>query len=144
MTDRPHAAPRRAERRPIDWRLAAGLLARGRPVAAVVREAGCSARQLSRRRHQDPVFQRWVEEARQAQAQAERERGRIGDLRRVVQEAIEAEVRSGNVRVILWLADRLKLITPPSARTPEQELQDILGALSPAELNEFESLREAV
>ncbi len=142
MTDRPLAGAGRAGRRPIDWRRVAGLVARDLPLATVIQEGGCSARQLSRKRNHDAVFQRWVEELRQATVERERERDRIGDLRRVVQDAIEAEVRNGNVRVILWLADRLKLITPPSARTPEQELRDILGALSPAELQEFESLRD--
>ena len=68
------------------------------------------------------------------------ERDPMGDLRRAVHEAIEVEVRNGNVRVLLWLADRLKLITPPSERTPEQELREILGGLSQDELKEFEEL----
>ena len=70
------------------------------------------------------------------------ERDRMEELRRAVHEAIEAEVRNGNVRVLLWLADRLKLITPPSERTPEQELRAILGGLSQDELQEFEGLRD--
>ena len=70
-------------------------------------------------------------------------RDRNAELRRAVREAIEAEVKSGNVRVILWLADWLKLITPPSERTPERELREILGGLSQDELHEFEGLRDA-
>ena len=58
-------------------------------------------------------------------------------------EAIEKEVSAGNVRVILWLADRLKLVTPPSERTPERELRQILGGLTSEELSEFEELRDA-
>ena len=71
-----------------------------------------------------------------------RERDRIENLRLAVRTAIEAEVKRGNVRVVLWLADRLKLITPPSERTPDQELREILSGLSPDELQEFESLRD--
>jgi hypothetical protein len=41
---------------------------------------------------------------------------------------------------VLWLADRLNLVTPPTETTPGQELQNILNGLSPAELHEFESL----
>jgi hypothetical protein len=41
---------------------------------------------------------------------------------------------------VLWLADRLKLVTPPSEGTPGQERQDILDGLSPAELREFQNL----
>jgi small ligand-binding sensory domain FIST len=60
-----------------------------------------------------------------------------------VRAGIEAELKAGNVRVILWLADRLKLITPLGERTPEQELREILGGLSADELQEFEGLRDA-
>jgi hypothetical protein len=45
--------------------------------------------------------------------------------------------------VILWLADRLKLVTPPSERTPDHELRQILGGLTAEELREFEGLRDA-
>ena len=53
-----------------------------------------------------------------------------------MRDAIEAEVKRGNVRVLLWLADRLKLLTPPTERTPEQELREILGGLSQDELHD--------
>jgi hypothetical protein len=46
------------------------------------------------------------------------------------------------VRVVLWLADRLKLVTPPSERTPTRELQALLGSLTTEELREFEELRD--
>jgi len=124
----------------IDWRKAAELVAKGTPPAAVVSEVGCSRRQLSRRLNHDTLFQGWVDDLRQAAI--ERERNRIGELGRAVQSAIEVEVKKGNVRVILWLADRLKLITPPSEGTPEQELREILRGLSSDELREFESLRD--
>jgi len=127
-------------RRRIDWRKAAELVAKGTPPAAVVSEVGCSRRQLSRRLNHDTLFQGWVDDLRQAAI--ERERNRIGELGRAVQSAIEVEVKKGNVRVILWLADRLKLITPPSEGTPEQELREILRGLSSDELREFESLRD--
>jgi hypothetical protein len=85
-------------------------------------------------------FHRWIEDAKEVAAMAERDR--IEDLHLAVQEAIEAEVKNGNVRVILWLADRLRLITPPSERTPDQELREILGGLSQDELQEFQELRD--
>jgi hypothetical protein len=140
MTDPINGGATRAGRHRIDWRKAAELLAERTPIEALVAQVGCSPRQLSRRRNHDPVFRAWVEEFRTAAV--ERERDRIGDLGRAVQKAIEAEVKAGNVRVILWLADRLKLITPPSERTSEQELRTILGGLSPEELREFESLQD--
>lgn len=130
----------RTGRRRIDWRKAAELVAEGTPPGLVVSQVGCSRRQLSRRVNHDTLFQGWVDHLRQAAI--ERERNRIGELGRAVQSAIEVEVKKGNVRVILWLADRLKLITPPSEGTPEQELREILRGLSSDELREFESLRD--
>lgn len=141
MTARPEAGARRAEPRAIDWRHAAELLARGVPIATIARRLGCSRSQLSRKRNHDRLFQGWIEEAKQVNRPIAAEPHRIDDLRLAVHEAIEAELKKGNVRVVLWLADRLKLITPPSERTPEQELREILGGLSQDELNEFESLR---
>jgi hypothetical protein len=141
MTDRPHGSAARAARRRIDWRKAAELVAESTPFDDIMSQVGCSRRQLSRRRNHEPLFKAWIEEFRQAAV--ERERSRIVDLGRAVQKAIEAEVKAGNVRVLLWLADRLKLITPPDERTPEQELREILGGLSSDELREFESLRDA-
>jgi hypothetical protein len=141
MTDRLEAGARRAEPRRIDWHQAAELLAGGMPMISVADRLGCSRSQLSRKRHHDPAFQRLIEDSKQTAAQ--RERDRIGELRLAVHAAIETEVGKGNVRVVLWLADRLKLITPPSERTPEQELREILSGLSPNELQEFESLNDA-
>jgi Helix-turn-helix domain of resolvase len=138
MTDRPEAGPRRAEPRRIDWHHAAELLAGGMPIATVARRLGCSRSQLSRKRHHDPLFQRLIEDGKQTAPAREP----VGDLRLAVRAGIEAELKAGNVRVILWLADRLKLITPLGERTPEQELREILGGLSPDELQEFESLRD--
>jgi transposase-like protein len=140
MTVRTEAGARRAEPRPFDWRHAAELLAGGMPVATVARRLGCSRSQLSRKRHHDPAFRRLIEDGKQTAPV--REHDRIADLRLAVRAGIEAELKAGNVRVILWLADRLKLITPLSERTPEQELRELLGGLSPDELQEFEGLRD--
>ena len=134
------AGAARTGRRRIDWRKAAELVAEGTPPGAIIGQVGCSRRQLSRRLNHDTVFQGWVEELRQAAI--ERERSRISELGRAVQTAIEVEVKKGNVRVLLWLADRLKLITPPSEGTPDQELREILRGLSSDELREFESLQD--
>ena len=141
MTDRPEAGARRAAPRPVDWHHAAQLLADGTSIATVACRLGCSRSQLSRRRYHDPDFQRLIEDSkRTADARA---RDRIADLRLAVRAAIEDAVQVGNVRVVLWLAERLKLIAPVSERTPEQELHEILGSLGPDDLREFESLRDA-
>jgi hypothetical protein len=57
-----------------------------------------------------------------------------------VHRAIDLAVANQNVRVVLWLADRLKLVMPPDERTPADELREMLNGLSPEELCEFESL----
>ena len=129
----------RHPQRRIDWRHAAELLARGLNVAAVARRVGCSRSQVSRKRNQDPVFQGWIEEF-EAKIEVPSTDRMVG-LRRALHEAIDAEVRAGNVRVILWVADRVKLLAPEE-RPAEQELRDLLGGLSPDELREFESLRD--
>jgi hypothetical protein len=131
----------RTVRRVIDWHQAAELLAQGMSTADVATRVGCSRAALARRRKHDPVFQTWM--ARCGEAGGEPHNRGFAVLRPTLHEAIENEVRDGNIRVILWLADRLKLVTPPSARTPDLELRQILGGLTAEELREFEELRDA-
>ena len=134
------AGSRRAGSRRIDWRRGAELLAQGCPLDATDERIGCARRSLARKLRHDPEFCAWVEEQRAPPPADDGER--IASLRRVLHDAIETEVRAGNVRVILWLADRLKLVTPINERTPEQELRDLLSGLSSDELREFEGLRD--
>jgi hypothetical protein len=136
----PRARPR-AARRVVDWHQAAELLAQGMGTADVAARVGCSSSALARRRKHDRVFQTWI--ARCREAGAEPDTGPLADLREPLQKAIEKEVHAGNVRVVLWLADRLKLVTPPSERTPDQELRQMLNGLTSEELREFEGLRDA-
>lgn len=139
MTAAPEAGARPAPSQP-DWRRAAELLARRQSLTSAARAAGCSRSRLSRKRDHDPMFQSWIEAFRAMEmSPAER----LTALRRAAHAAIEKEVGKGNVRVVLWLADRLNLVTPPSERTPGDELQEMLSGLSAAELDEFESLRDA-
>lgn len=140
MTGEPAAGSRRARTRPIDWRRGAELLARGVTVAATARQIGCAPKTLSSKRKRDPEFRRWIEEFQPPRPSGDTER--LAELRQIVHDAIEIEVRKRNVRVILWLADRLKLVKPIDERTPEQELRALLGGLSQEELNEFEELRD--
>ena len=134
-------ARRRTVRRVGDWHRGAELLAQGLSTADVATRVGCSRGALARRRKHDSVFQTWM--ARCREAGAEPDNPGLADLRPTLHESIEKEVRGGNVRVMLWLADRLKLVTPPSERTPDQELRQLLGGLTSEELCEFEGLRDA-
>jgi hypothetical protein len=117
----------------------------------VAASLGCSRAALARRRKHDPVFQAWMAQCRETDAapadpqpaDPQLAKAQLTDLRPTLQAAIEKEVRGGNVRVVLWLADRLKLVTPPDQHTPEQELRQILGGLTSEELCEFEGLRDA-
>jgi hypothetical protein len=131
-------APRRPVRRAVNWQHAAELLAQGVTVADVAARVGCSCSALMRKRDHDATFQRWMVREGAATAQARR----FDDLRPTMHKVITREVGSGNVRVILWLADRLKLVTPPSQDTPEQELRQLLAGLTLEELREFESLQD--
>ena len=133
-------ARRQAARCVVDWDRAAELLTRGLTIAAVAERVGCSPATLSRKRRQDPAFQAALE--RSHDAQPETEDDLRPHLRSTLHGAIEEQVRGGNVRVIVWLADRLKLVTPPSQSTPQEELRAILNELSPEELKEFEALRD--
>lgn len=130
----------RAPRRVIDWHRAAEFLAQGMTVAAAAERIGCSKSALSRKRRHDPVFQNWL--ARCRQSPPGDNDGGLADLTHALHQAIEKEVHAGNVRVVLWLADRLKLVTPPNERTSNQELRAILRTLTPEELSEFEALRD--
>ncbi|TVQ36123.1 MAG: hypothetical protein EA356_06140 [Geminicoccaceae bacterium] len=66
---------------------------------------------------------------------------KVGVLRAILFSQIEREVKSGNVRVILWLADRIRLVdTPEDRASPNDELRSLLDDLSSEELREFVSL----
>lgn len=127
-------------RRVVDWRMAAELLARGLSVAEAARQVGCSRSQLSRRRNHDELFRSWIE-AFEAELPPASER-KIGSLRQRLHDAIDAEVQGGNVRVILWLADRLKLVTPSAKEASASPLDDLLRTMTDQDVKEFESLKE--
>jgi hypothetical protein len=124
----------------VDWRRGAELLAEGATIADAARRIGCSRSQLSRRRNRDQLFQDWID------GFAARPRGedvrRLYELRQRLHDAIDAEVQNGNVRVILWLADRLKLVRPPEETERRSPLDDLLQGMTDDDLKEFESLKQ--
>lgn len=136
MTVAPEAGARAVPYRP-DWHRAAEMLAQGHTAVEVARTLPCSRSQLSRKRNHDPQFQAWIAKYQQEDLSPDQ---RIARLRRAWDAAIEKAVGKGEVRILLWLADRLNLVTPPSEQTPGGELQDILKGLSPEELREFQDL----
>ncbi len=67
---------------------------------------------------------------------------RIDVLRDTLFESIEREVSEGNVRVILWLADRLRVLEAGnvSAKPAAEELRAFFDQLEGDELREFAGL----
>jgi hypothetical protein len=129
-------ARRQAARRVIDWQRAARLLDQGMPIAAATAQIGCSPATLARRRRHDPVFQKpSCDPAPTATETTPPDRPHVHPL-------IEHEMRGGNLRVVLWLVQRLKLTTPLGPATPAAELEALLDSLTPDELREFERLRD--
>lgn len=123
----------------VDWRLGAELLARGETITDTARQIGCSRQQLSRRFNHDQLFKDLVAEFEPKTP--ERVETRLGSLRQRLHDAIDAEVQNGNVRVILWLADRMKLINPPEHDMQKYPLDDLLKGMSEEDLKEFENLK---
>ena len=138
-SDKEEPAAGRLTRTVVDWRAAAELLARGLSVAEAARQVGCSRSQLSRRRNHDEVFKSWVKTFETSLPPLSDRRG--GSLRERLHHAIDVEVQSGNVRVILWLADRLKLITPADKKPSTSALDDLLRGMTEQDIKEFESLK---
>ncbi|MGI9493325.1 MAG: hypothetical protein ACR2QF_13085 [Geminicoccaceae bacterium] len=123
----------------IDWRMGAELLAKGLNVSKTAKQIGCTRSQLSRKRNHDQLFQNWIEEFDRACSAPHQQR--METLRERLHDAIDAEVQNGNVRVILWLADRLKLISPPEEMRQTSPLEDLLIGMSEEDIKEFESLK---
>ena len=66
---------------------------------------------------------------------------RVGALRDALLDAIEHEVQTGNVRVILWLADKLRVLEAAGGeKKPAEELRSFFAELDGDELREFASL----
>jgi hypothetical protein len=122
----------------IDWHRAADLVAGGASPAETARLVGCSPARLSRRLHHDAASQAMVAEAREPEAFGQPSDGPSPALL----EAIEREARSTNIRVSMWLSDRLKLLVPIDDALPDTELRSLLMSLTPEELAEFEALKD--
>lgn len=94
-------------RAPIDWDLVATLLAQGMATTAIARHLGCSRVTVWRQVRKRERMRRLIVEEHAAQRLEVA--GRLDGLRSLVAGQIEQQVRDGNVRVLLWLADRMNL-----------------------------------
>ncbi len=114
-------------RRPLNWKLAAEMLAAGCTTAQVAHQIGTTRQNVWRVMKDSDVFRKRLAATRK---RAVVEAGSaIDGLRGEVAETIKNQVLEGNIRVTLWLADRLGLagITYPEVRSendsdPDAEL----------------------
>ncbi|RME21082.1 MAG: hypothetical protein D6806_15310 [Deltaproteobacteria bacterium] len=115
-------------RRPVPWPEVARLLAAGLTEAEVAELVGCEVRTLRAR------ITRWggLEQvvARYREECAENPRETYRRLVELVYAHLERQVRSGNLRVLLWVADRLKLVRPVEADNEPDPLEERLAALA--------------
>jgi len=127
-----------------DWLLAARRLAEGASLREVAEEIGRSPAQISRRRRNDPAFEARIERCRQLACVDSKTRG--ADLRRAIRATIENEVVTGNVRVALWAAQKLRMLdgaSPGSGPEPHASgsaVERVLRGLTPEQRARFEAL----
>lgn len=111
----------------IAWPQVAARLAQGVTMTQAAIEAGCARSTIWRKLKDSSDFRGALaaERARVAEEAAQR----VAGLRTMVAETIEREVRAGNLRVVLWLADRLKLVAGDgSARGFDDEDDEVEAA----------------
>lgn len=95
-------------RRQLNWKLAAEMLAAGCSTEQVARQIGTTRQNVWRVMKDSDVFrQRLVANRMRGISEAS---GVIDGLRGEVAETIKREVLEGNIRVTLWLADKLGLV----------------------------------
>jgi hypothetical protein len=115
-------------RRPVPWQEVVRLLAAGLTEAEVAEIVGCDARTLRARVERWGGLERVVARYREESAESPAETYRR--LVELVYAHLERQVRSGNLRVLLWVADRLRLVRPLEAAGQPDILEERLAALA--------------
>ncbi len=132
---------------PIDWRKAAWLTAqRARPMD-IMATVGCSRSQLRRRQSQCGLFRALVEQYAQEPRDMPctegggidpGERGReVRPLAETVRAKLEQEIIDGNIKVAMWLAERLRLFSPEDKEGTDATLRRLLASMTEAERRAF-------
>jgi hypothetical protein len=107
-------------RRPIDWKLAAEMLAAGAPTVAVAQHIGCSRQHVWKMMRNSDAFRARLHTTHErlvVESHAD-----LDALRGDVVAILRQEIMSGNVRVAMWLAQRMGLVGPIfPARAPANE-----------------------
>ncbi len=129
---------RRSSDNEVDWEDVARLLAAGLSHREVCELAGCSPSRLKTKLARSATFREAVQ--RHRRETPEEPAVMYDRLRRLVYTHLERLARSGNLRVLLWIADKLKLVQPIDKAAPELELRSILENLSDEEFAQFEAL----
>lgn len=126
----------------LDWIEAARLVAAGRGIREIVAAIGCSRSQLHRRRTGCPLFRALVAgfaepASGRAAAHAARSSETARSIEAAVRRAVETEISEGNLKVALWLADRLRLFTPEASDNGEEAIRRLLDSMTPEERAAF-------
>ena len=130
----------------IDWSKAAWLTASGARPGEIVAAVGCSRSQLRRRQQRCGLFGALVEQYglvlaevdNLEEASPEEQGGKArGELAATVRDRLEQEIMDGNVRVAIWLAERLRLFSPEDKEGTDATLRRLLETMSEAERQAF-------
>ena len=120
----------------IDWCEAARLVAAGLPSREIIARVGCSRSQLHRRRTSCSLFKALVA-AHAAGTAADCPPEDAASIEAKVRRKVEDEVAEGNLKVALWLAERLRMFTPDGEDCPEDTIQRLMESMTPLERAAF-------
>ncbi len=120
----------------IDWCEAARLAAAGRPPREITERVGCSRSQFHRRMASCSLF-RGLVAAYAARGQAGPAEPDAGSIETKVRQKVVDEVAEGNLKVALWLAERLRLFTPDDEDSPDETIQRLMESMTPLERAAF-------
>ncbi len=130
---------------PIDWSKAAWLTASGARAVDICRTVGCSRSQLRRRQRRCGLFGALAEQYGRVIAAVDGQQGADAGRRRAeerpladtVRDKLEQEIIDGNIKVALWLAERLRLFSPEDKDGTDATLRRILDSMTEAERQAF-------
>lgn len=122
---------------PIDWSHAALLTARGARPQAIVEAVGCSRSQLRRRQRSCGLFRALVAHLQENDGNAAKPMGDGLPIDQVVRAQLEQEICNGNIKVVLWLAERLRLFSPELNEATDDTLERLLDSMTPDERSAF-------
>lgn len=124
---------------PADWAKAAWLVANGATTDEIVAATGCSRGQLRRRESSCGLFRALVEQYRSVLANDD-EKASLRtphELALTVRRKLEREIDDGNMKVVIWLAERLRLFTPNAGEDAEAMMERLLASMTEEERKAF-------